>query len=111
MHAVLFSPMCATWLAHFTLLELITNYIWWVEIMKFSLRNFLQSPVISSHVDKNIFLSTFFSSRLSLYSSPKRQTKFHTHILLKNWTKLQFCRLYVWCFWDRKLEDRRFWAV
>jgi hypothetical protein len=43
MHAFLFSPMRATWLAHLTLLQLITNYIWWVDTMKLFLTEF--SPV------------------------------------------------------------------
>jgi hypothetical protein len=95
-------------LAHLNLLDFITRTLLGKEYRQFSssLCNFLHSPVTSSLLDPNIFLSTLFSNTLSLRSSfyisdqvshPHRTTG--TIIVLY---------ILIFKFLDSNLEDKRF---
>jgi hypothetical protein len=86
--APVFFHIRATFPLHLIIFYLITRIIF-SEEYKSSLCSLLQSPVTSSHLGQNIFLSTLFSNTLSLCSSLNVNTKFCTHT--KQQAELQFC--------------------
>ena len=71
LYMILHSPLHATCSAHLIILDFITRTILGEQYQSWSslLCTFLHSPVNSSLLDPNIFLSTLFSNTLSLHSS------------------------------------------
>jgi hypothetical protein len=71
LYTPLFSTIRATCRAHHILLDLITRKIFGDEYRSLSscLCSLLHTPVTSSHLGPNIFLSTLFSNTRSLCSS------------------------------------------
>ena len=71
LQASLLSPIRATYIAHFILVNLITRIVIGKEYRSFrsSLCNFLHSTVTPSLLGPNILLNTLFSNTLSLHSS------------------------------------------
>jgi hypothetical protein len=108
LYAYLFSPIRATWPAHFNLLDLIILIILGEEYksLSSSLRNFLHSPVTSSIVVQ-ISSSAPCSQTPSIYVPPLMpQTKFQTH------TEQSYRLVYsIFKLFDSRREDRRFWTV
>jgi hypothetical protein len=74
-------PIRATWPAHLSLLDLITQMIFGEEYRthSFSSCSLLHSPVSSSLSGPHILLSTLFWKTLSLHSSLNVNNKSHNH--------------------------------
>ena len=74
--------------------------------LRSSLSNFLYSPVTSSLLGPNILLNTRFSNTLGLCSSPHVSARV-SH-LCKTTGKIIVLYIFIFTFFDSKLEDKRF---
>jgi len=103
----LLSPIRATFLAHLSVLDLITRTILCEEYrsLSSSLCNFLHSPVTSFLLGPNILLNALFSNTLSLLSSINVSDQVsHPY----NTTgKIIVLYMLIFKFLDGQLEDKR----
>ena len=107
-NTLLLYPIRTTCSAHLILSDLITRIIFGEQYrsLSSSLRSFLHSPVTSSFLDPNIFLSTLFSNTLSLCSSLNvRDQALHP---CKTIGKIKVLQILIYIFRYRQLEDKRF---
>jgi hypothetical protein len=108
LYAPLLSSIPVTWPAHLILFYLITLIIFDEEYRLFisSLCCFLRSPVSSSPLGQNIFLSNLFSDTLSLRSSINLCDQV-AHPYKITGTIISLCIL-IFTFLDSRLEDKKF---
>ena len=82
---VCISPLSYTWHTSF---EHSLRFDGW-KLLSSSVGSFLQYPVTSSFLDKNVFIRTVFCNTSASLPHWMWQTKFHTHT--KQNAKLKFC--------------------
>ena len=107
LYAPLLSPIRATCLAHFILLDFITRIVFGEEYrtLSTSLCSLLHSPVPSSVWGPNILLSALFSNTLSLRSSVNVMDQVSHPYKITN--RIVILCIFIFVYLHNKLEDQR----